>query len=73
MSLPSQSLPYLKSSGSQTKYSVAGKGEASQQFSKMVKRMTLGATNPSTSSLCLVKSWSRSSWKMCQNICKTGR
>lgn len=55
--------PYLKSCGSQVKFSVTGKGEAKHLFLKRVKKRTQWTTDWSASPLCPVSSWS--SWKLC--------
>ena len=42
----------------------------SNLFLKRLKRRT---SNQSASSLCQVRSWNKSSWKICQSMWKTGR
>lgn len=55
------------------KVSMTGEKGILYPFSKSVKMRTLENTKWPASTLGLVRSWNRSSWKPCQGIWKTGR
>uniref|UniRef100_A0A8C0BJX0 EGF-like domain-containing protein n=1 Tax=Buteo japonicus TaxID=224669 RepID=A0A8C0BJX0_9AVES len=55
----------LNSNGSQGESPVTGKMQTSPPF---LKGETLGTTDQAASPLCLVRAWSRSSWKLCQAL-----